>query len=95
VAPALTTVDHLKLADQVQPDLAEIVLEQLQEQRQQVLDRRVLAEKRGEARDLGGEGGADVLARVAGAVAHAREDTGEDDFAVEKLCETWNGGSAT
>lgn len=40
----LTLVDHVELADQVQPDLGELVLEQLEEQRQQVLGSSILAE---------------------------------------------------
>lgn len=60
----LTLVDRLQLGDDVQPDIGELVLQQLQEEGQQVFNRGIFAEQRGQAADLGAEGGSDVLRRI-------------------------------
>lgn len=78
-------VDDFELGDDVQPHFGELVLEQLEEQRQQVFDRRVLAEQRREARDLTPERGADVLRRVGREVADARHQLRQDHLAVDEL----------
>ena len=83
----LTIVDHLKLADEVQPDLGEFVLQKLDEQGQEVFLGGLLSEKRSETTDLLGQSGSDVLRGVGGQGSDAREDTSEDDVSVDELSE--------
>ena len=81
-------VDSLELADDVQPDFGEFVLEQVEEQGQKVLDGGVLAKQRSEASDLVSDGSTDVLRLVLAKVSDARNDARQNDFLLEQLCET-------
>jgi hypothetical protein len=83
----LTIVDHLELADKVQPDLGELVLQKLEEQGQEVFLGRLLSEKRSETADLLGQSGSDVLRAIGGQGSNAREDSCEDDVSVDELSE--------
>lgn len=82
-----TVIDLLELRDDVEAHVRELIFEQLEEERKEVLDGRVLAEERGQAGDLITERGANMLRRVGRQVAHARHQTGEDDLAVDELGE--------
>ena len=81
----LTFVDHLELADQVETDLAELVLKQLEEEGKKVLDSGLVTEEGSEAGDLHSEGGSNMLARVGVEVLDAGQDPGEDDYSVDQL----------
>jgi hypothetical protein len=83
----LTIVDHLELADEVETDFAEFILEQLEEEGQEVLDGSLVAKERGKSRDLHSESGSNMLARVGVEVLDAGEDAGKDDFSVDQLGE--------
>jgi hypothetical protein len=89
-----TRVNKLELADDVEADVGKVVLEQLKKEREEVFDRRLLAQERREARDLGAEGGADVLRGVGRELADAGHDARQDDFAVDELGETCANGRA-
>ena len=56
----------------------------VEEEREEVLDRGLLAEQGREAADLRAERGADVLRRVGRLVAHAGHEAREDDLAVDE-----------
>ena len=77
-----TIVDHFQLADEVQPNLAKFVLKKLQEQRQQMLNGRFLAQQGCKTGDLYGESRSDMLTRVGGEISDAGEDLVEDSIAV-------------
>jgi hypothetical protein len=85
----LTFVDHLELANEVEPDLAEVVLEQLEEQGQELLNGSIGAQERGQAGDLHSDSSPDVLARVGGQILDAGEDSSENDVSVDELREAW------
>lgn len=82
-----TSVDHLELGDDVEPHVGELVLEELEEEGEEVLDGRVLAEEGRESRDLSAEGGANVLRLVGREVADAGHEASENHFAVDELSE--------
>ena len=75
-----TLVDSVKLGDDVEADFGELVLEELEEEREEDVDGVVLAEDRGEAANLLGEGGANMLGGVSDEVFDAREDGVEDSL---------------
>ncbi len=81
----LTIVDHLELADEIQPYLAEVILEQLEEQREEVFRSRIPAKQRGKAGDLRSQSGTDMLARVGRKIPDAWQDPCKDDFPIDKL----------
>jgi hypothetical protein len=64
-----------------------VVLEQLEEQRQQMLDRRLSAEQRSETGDLASESGLDVRRGIGSEVSHAGEESGKDNVSVDELGE--------
>ena len=84
---SLTIVDHLELADEVQSDLGELVLQKLEEQGQEVFLGRLLSEKRSETTDLLGQSSSDMLRGIGGQGSNAREDSCEDDISVDELSE--------
>jgi hypothetical protein len=51
----------IEFADDVQTDLWELVLEEVEEKREEVFDGELLSEQRCEATDLGGKSRPDVL----------------------------------
>jgi len=83
----LTIVDHLELADEVQSDLGELVLQKLEEQGQEVFLGRLLSEQRSETTDLLGQSSSDMLRGIGGQGSNAREDSCEDDISVDELSE--------
>jgi len=85
---SLTVVDHLELADQVQPDLRKLVLQQLEEEGQEVFLGGLFAEQGSQPADLLGECGTDVLRSIRRQRSDTGEDSGEDDVAVNQLGET-------
>ena len=68
-------VDSFQFADDVQSNLREFVLQEVKEERQQVLDSGVLAKEWRKAGDLVGHSRAYMLGAVLAEVPDARNDT--------------------
>ena len=80
-------VDRLKLADDIQPDLWEFILEQVQEEREKMFDGCLLPKERCKTRDLVRHRRTDVLRRVLAKVADARNDAQQNDLLIEQFRE--------
>ena len=81
-------IDSLELADDIQPDIRELVLEQVQEERQQMLNCCFFAEKRCQPGDLGCDRRANVLGAVLAQITDAWDDALENDLLLDRFRET-------
>lgn len=87
LATLRTLVHGFELADDVQPNIGELVFEQMQEERQQVLDGCFLAEQRCQPGDLGRDGRTNVLGTVLAEIADAWDDARENNLLFNRLRE--------
>lgn len=68
-------VDCFQFADDVQTDFWELILEEVQEKREEVLDGRLFAEEGRKAGDLVRDRSANVLRAILAKVPYAGDDT--------------------
>lgn len=85
----LTLIDHFEFTDQVKTDLAKLVLQEVQKERQEVLDGRLSAQQWRKAGDLHSKGCSNMLARVGGEVFDAWKNSSKDNFSVEQFSEAF------
>lgn len=84
-----TFVDLLELADDVQPDIREFVLQQVQEERKKVVDGGCVTKERCKPRDLVCKGGSHMLRVVLTKVPNKGYNAGDDNFWFQQLRKTF------
>ena len=84
-----TGVNEFELADDVEPHLRELVLEQMKEQRKEMLDGGIFAEERCQAADLVGKCSPNVLGDVLAQISDARYNPSEHNFFLKQFGKPW------
>ena len=80
-----TGVNEFELADDVQPNLWELILEKVEEQRKEMLDGSILPEEWRETVDLVGKCSADVLGNVLAQIPDTWNYPRKNHFLLEQL----------